>query len=200
MLRSSTAGRRTVPALVTAAALLAVAGATAPASVASEAPPGPGEVATTPYFHLPFKCGTRWQLNTWAHSPALDIVVKGNTGSDAKPVLSSAKGTVAATYKDRGSGNTIQINHGNGWFTVYYHLKDDPAKYVKRGQKIPRGKQIGRIGTSGKAGGWAHLHYEQRYKKGVNHTYESHRKPVKFDGRTYTGANKQWKSVTSRNC
>ncbi|ALO10531.1 Peptidase M23B [Streptomyces venezuelae] len=199
MLRSSTFVRRTVPAVVTGAALIAVAGGFSPAG-ASEQPPGPGDYVSTPYFQLPFKCGTQWQLNTWAHSPALDIVVKGNGGSDGKAVLASAKGTVAAVYKDRGSGNTIQINHGNGWFTAYYHLKDDPKRYVKKGDRVARGKQIGRIGKSGKAGDWAHLHYEQRHKRGATITHERDRKPVKFDGRTYTGANKQWKSVTSRNC
>ncbi|MCX5392685.1 M23 family metallopeptidase [Streptomyces sp. NBC_00094] len=199
MLRNSTFVRRTVPALVTGAVLVAVAGGGSPAG-ASEQPPGPGDYVSTPYFQMPFTCGTKWQLNTWAHSPALDVVVKGNTGSAGKAVLSSATGTVAATYKDRGSGNTIQINHGNGWFTAYYHLKDDPTKYVRKGQRIARGKQIGRIGTSGKAGGWAHLHYEQRYKRGATLTHERDRKPVKFDGKTYTGADKQWKSVTSRNC
>ncbi|UQT56799.1 M23 family metallopeptidase [Streptomyces durmitorensis] len=155
--------------------------------------------AAKPAFQMPFPCGTKWQLNTWGHSPALDMVVKGNTGSDGKPVLASAKGTVSATYKDTGSGNTIQVSHGGGWFTAYYHLKDAPTKYVQKGDKVKASTKIGRIGTSGNSG-WAHLHYEQRYLASGNFTDERHRKAVHFNGVRYTGSNKEWPSVTSRNC
>lgn len=208
---------RSIPVVVAGAAALALGAGMAPATAQGAAQEtaratalttaqettlqGVG-VAAKPKFQMPFKCGIKWQLNTYGakHNPALDIVAKGNPGSSGRPVYSSYKGTVAATYKDRGSGNTIQINHGNGWFTAYYHLKDKPNKYVKKGQKVRASTKIGRIGASGAAGGWAHLHYEQRYKASGNFTYEKHRKPVHFNGKLYTGKNKVWKSVTSRNC
>lgn len=157
--------------------------------------------AAKPLFQMPFPCGTRWQLNTYgsAHNPALDIVVENNTGSDGKPVLASAAGTVSATYWDNGSGNTIQISHGNGWFTAYYHLKDTPTAYVREGQAVQPSTQIGRIGTTG-ASGWAHLHYEQRYLASGAFTDERHRVPVHFDGVQYTGTGEEWPGVASRNC
>lgn len=128
------------------------------------------------------------------------MVVKGNTGSSGKGVLSSAKGTVAATYSDKGSGNTIQINHGHGWFTAYYHLKDKHNHYVKKGQKVSAGTKVGRIGASGSGADWEHLHYEQRYRATGNWTDEGDRKPAYFNKVAYSGANKEWKSVTSHNC
>ncbi|MFG2988642.1 peptidoglycan DD-metalloendopeptidase family protein [Streptomyces sp. NPDC048257] len=177
---------------------LVLAGAPAAAS-ASAAGQAATVAATQPPFQLPFPCGTAWELHTWGHDPALDMVVEGNTGSDGLPVLASAAGTVSATYWNNGSGNTIQISHGNGWFTAYYHLKDDPATYVRKGDAVQPSTRIGRIGTSG-ASGWAHLHYEQRYLATGDFTDESHRVPVHFDGVEYTGAAKDWPSVTSRNC
>ncbi|WNF27487.1 peptidoglycan DD-metalloendopeptidase family protein [Streptomyces sp. C11-1] len=190
--------------LVAGFAVLGLAGTT----VAATADEGTGPTADTraaaaakPLFQMPFACDTRWQLNTYGsgHSPALDIVVERNTGSDAKPVLASAPGTVSAAYWDNGSGNTIQINHGNGWFTAYYHLKDSPTTYVRKGQSVQPSTRIGRIGTTG-ASSWSHLHYEQRYKASGDFTDERHRVPVHFDGVQYTGTNKEWPSVTSRNC
>ncbi|MEU8530695.1 peptidoglycan DD-metalloendopeptidase family protein [Streptomyces sp. NPDC048629] len=151
-----------------------------------------------PNFQLPFACGTKWQLNTWGHNPALDIVKEGNPGSDGLPVYASAPGTVSAVYTDSGSGNTIQIKHANGWFTAYYHLKDAPTAYVSKGQAVTGATQIGRVGTSG-ASEWAHLHYEQRYLASGDFTDESHRKPVHFNGVEYSGAGAQWLSVTSQN-
>ncbi|UYQ63941.1 peptidoglycan DD-metalloendopeptidase family protein [Streptomyces peucetius] len=150
---------------------------------------------------MPFPCGTAWQLNTYGsdHNPALDILVKGNTGSDGKPVLASAAGTVSATHWDNGSGNTIQISHGNGWFTAYYHLKDAPTTYVRKGQTVLPSTRIGRIGTTG-ASGWAHLHYEQRYLASGDFTDVRHRVAVHFDGVQYTGTNREWPDGTSRNC
>ncbi|MFZ3467849.1 peptidoglycan DD-metalloendopeptidase family protein [Streptomyces sp. 4.24] len=187
-----------------AVVLMCVAGlvlAGAPVAAAgTESGGGAAATAAKPPFQLPFPCGTTWEMHTWAHNPALDIVVEGNTGSDGLPVLASAAGTVSATYWNNGSGNTLQISHGNGWFTAYYHLKDDPAAYVKKGDAVQPSTRIGRIGTSG-ASGWAHLHYEQRYlATGGDFTDESHRVPVHFDGVEYTGASKDWMSVTSRNC
>lgn len=182
-----------------AVVLMCVAGLVLAGAPASAATLGVAAAAAKPLFQLPFPCGTTWQLNTWGHDPALDIVVEGNTGSDGLPVLASAAGTVSATYRDTGSGNTVQISHGNGWFTAYYHLKDDPAAYVKKGDAVQPSTRIGRIGTSG-ASGWAHLHYEQRYLASGDFTDERHRVPVHFDGVAYTGAGNAWPGVTSRNC
>lgn len=199
--RLSLAPPRTALALLLALATVAVAlGLGAAAGTARAAAPPAAPPAGKPVFQLPFACGTSWQLNTWGHNPALDLVAEGNPGSDGRPVYASAPGTVSATYADPGSGNTIQISHGNGWFTAYYHLREAPDAFVGVGQQVTGATRIGSIGTSGAAGGWAHLHYEQRYRASGDLTDESDRVPVHFDGVEYSGAGREWPSVTSANC
>ncbi|MFE7587513.1 peptidoglycan DD-metalloendopeptidase family protein [Streptomyces gardneri] len=189
-------------------ALLALGPGTASAAASAAwgaAPAGaaPAEVAPAakPAFQMPFPCGTQWQLNSYDsdHDPALDIVAKGNPGSDGKPVLASAPGTVTAVYWDAGAGNVVQIKHGGGWFSVYYHLQSPVAATV--GQQVVATTRIGSIGKTGaNSGDWAHLHYEQRYLASGDFTDESHRRPVHFDGVLYTGVGKEWPSATSANC
>ncbi|MFE7411753.1 peptidoglycan DD-metalloendopeptidase family protein [Streptomyces laurentii] len=184
-------------ALVTAVAVALGLNLAGLAGTARAAAPPAGK----PAFQLPFACGTNWQLNTWGHNPAIDIVAQGNPGSDGRPVYASAPGTVSAVYVDPGSGNTIQISHGNGWFTAYYHLQEAPTTYVRKGQQVTGATRIGSVGkTGGNAGTWAHLHYEQRYRATGDFTDEGDRVPVHFNGVEYSGTNAQWLSVTSRNC
>jgi murein DD-endopeptidase MepM/ murein hydrolase activator NlpD len=54
-----------------------------------------------------------------------------------------------------GFGNYVKIDHGNGYFTFYAHLKD---VLVKEGDKVQSGTKIGIMGNTGKAGN-AHLHF-----------------------------------------
>ncbi len=80
------------------------------------------------------------------------------------------------------------------------NTKDSATKYVKVGQTWGAKKQIGRVGATGKnSGNHAHLHYEQRYRTNGIPT-EKHRKPVHFNGKSYTGKSKTWKDVVSKNC
>ncbi|MEE1821463.1 M23 family metallopeptidase [Streptomyces sp. BE20] len=147
-----TAYRRGLPGVLLPVllAVLALLGGAVPAGASPAQGRAPAD--TRPMFQLPFPCGTVWQLNTWGHDPALDMVVEHNTGSDGLPILASAAGTVSATYWHNGSGNTVQINHGNGWFTASYHLKDGPAAYVQKGDPVTPSTVIGRIGTTGNSG------------------------------------------------
>lgn len=55
-------------------------------------------------------------------------------------------------------GNYLVIDHGNGEFSVYGHLKQGSAK-VKVGETVKQGQLIGQIGASGSAN-FPHLHYE----------------------------------------
>ncbi|MDX2942791.1 MULTISPECIES: M23 family metallopeptidase [Streptomyces] len=199
------ARRRTAVALAATAVALSfglTAGGSATAAPASTSASAAGDVAAAakPRFQMPFKCNTHWRIDTWGHNPAIDMVVKGNTGSSGKPVYPGYKGKVVKAYKDSGAGNMIIINHGGGWYTAYYHLKDSATKYVKVGQTVGAKKQIGRVGATGKnSGNHAHLHYEQRYRTNGIPT-EKHRKPVHFNGKSYTGKSKTWKDVVSKNC
>jgi hypothetical protein len=189
--------------LMVGAALLAGSLLTTPTSAADAGSVSSVAQAARPKFQLPFQCGTAWQLNTWGHNPALDMVVKGNTGSRGKVVRASYAGVVRVAEWSAGAGNVIQIDHGNGWWTAYYHLLDSPTTYVKKGQRVNMWTQIGRVGKTGSnGGGWEHLHFEQRYTSNLDatRTSESHRVAAYFNTRRFTGAQTEWPAVVSHNC
>lgn len=72
-------------------------------------------------------------------------------------VYASADGVVASISKEyTGYGNSIRINHGFGYTTLYAHLS---AFKVKEGEVVKRGDIIGYVGNTGKSTG-PHLHYE----------------------------------------
>ena len=74
-------------------------------------------------------------------------------------VIATASGVVVEVVKqERGLGNTVIIDHGNGLRTTYAHLSDT---YVAISQRVPQGKVIGRVGNSG-AAFTTSLHYEVR--------------------------------------
>lgn len=205
-MKTTDLARRRKTAVAVAAGALALSFGLESAGTASAAPTSTQAAdviaAAKPKFQMPFACNTHWRLDTYdsGHNPALDIVVKGNTGSSGKNVLAGYKGKVARTFWDRGAGNVIIIDHGSGWYTAYYHLRDKHDKYVQKGDRVTAGTRIGHIGATGaNGGGWAHLHYEQRYKTNGIPT-EANRKPVHFNGKEYTGTGRTWKDVTSKNC
>ena len=78
-----------------------------------------------------------------------------------EPVAAAADGTVKyADWLDPNcheclSGQTIQINHGNGLQSFYGHLSQI---YVSKGQRVRRGQVIGISGMTGTATG-PHLHF-----------------------------------------
>lgn len=55
-------------------------------------------------------------------------------------------------------GNYLVIDHGNGEFSVYGHLKQHSVR-VKPGQRVRQGQAVAQIGASGSAM-FPHLHYE----------------------------------------
>ena len=196
--------KRWIPAMM-GAVLLAASLFTMPAPSDASGNQTSEVAAARPKFQLPFKCGTSWRLDTYGrgHNPAQDIVVKGNTGSRGKVVRAAYAGTVRVAEWNAGAGNVIQIDHGGGWWTAYYHLLDSPTRYVKVGQKVKMWTQIGRVGQSGNnGGGWDHLHFEQRKTSNLSakRTSESQRVATYFNGRKFGGLNKTWYSVVSHNC
>jgi len=72
-------------------------------------------------------------------------------------VLAPADGTVSnITLSNRGSGNTITLEHAFGYRTVYAHLQD---VWVRKGQSVAKGTIIARAGNRGMSLA-PHLHYE----------------------------------------
>ncbi|HET9649621.1 MAG TPA: M23 family metallopeptidase, partial [Microlunatus sp.] len=123
---------------------------TATAAPASAAP------ANRPDFKMPVTCNERWALQTYqGHNPddkKIDMYRVG--GSTAGSAARASAGGVVHEWFDPGG---LEINHGNGWFTVYLHM----SARVPVGTRVHEGDWIGTVGSVGTHD--AHLHYEQLY-------------------------------------
>ena len=71
-------------------------------------------------------------------------------------VRATAPGVVVFTGPRGGYGNTIEVDHGGGFWTRYAHLYQIG---VAVGQRVDRGERIGGMGSTGHSTG-NHLHYE----------------------------------------
>ncbi|MDR1104334.1 MAG: M23 family metallopeptidase [Endomicrobium sp.] len=85
----------------------------------------------------------------------LDIASKVNT-----PIVCTANGKVVYSGWQSGYGNTIVIDHGHNYRTVYGHLS---KRLVKSGFYVSRGQVIAKMGNTGSSTG-SHLHYEVHFK------------------------------------
>jgi len=72
------------------------------------------------------------------------------------PILAAAKGTVTFAGWRGGLGNTVEIDHGYGYVTLYGHAS---KVLVRKGQKVIRGEVIANVGSTGISTS-SHLHYE----------------------------------------
>jgi len=72
------------------------------------------------------------------------------------PIVATADGTVQVASWQGGYGRLVVIDHGRGFKTYYAHNSE---LLVKRGEKVRRGQDIAKMGTSGHSTGH-HLHYE----------------------------------------
>ena len=184
---------------------LGAAPAFADDAVADDAVADDAEAAARPNFQLPFPCGQRWRLDTGSHAPALDMVKEPDqVGTLGALLVAPAAGTVNMSFRHHKAGNTIQINHGGGWFTTYLHLQ---SRSVKVGDRVRRGQEIGRVGKDGEtANNHPHLHFELGFdhnRDGQARWGEANRErvPAWFDGRQYgTAPGQTYRNVTSRNC
>lgn len=92
--------------------------------------------------------------------------VRMHTGLDfamkiGNPVYATGDGVVEAVkFEFFGYGNSITIDHGFGYKTIYAHLN---SVKVIEGMKVKRGDCIAESGKSGRSSG-PHLHYEVVYK------------------------------------
>ena len=117
-----------------------------------EAPPG--ALSATGVFLKPLDRSHITQ-GYWGAHRAIDY--SSRTGA---PVKNLDNGTVAyATYGwNYGYGNTVVVDHGNGFTSLYAHLS---TVYVRQGQAVRQGEVLGTLGSTGNSTG-PHLHLELR--------------------------------------
>lgn len=88
--------------------------------------------------------------------------------SETCPIIAHTEGTIVFCQTGQKNnknatgnasyGNCVKIKHSNGYFTLYAHME---KVYVKKGDYVKRGQEIGYMGETGKAYG-KHLHFEVR--------------------------------------
>ena len=71
------------------------------------------------------------------------------------PIVAAGDGIIKATGDYYFNGNTIFIDHGQGFVTMYCHLSKIG---VEDGQSVNAGEPIGNVGATGRVTG-AHLHF-----------------------------------------
>lgn len=143
-------------------------GANAAAGAAMNSAPSTGGVVETAIasaagFVFPGEGGKdAWTISQhWANDkhghPGVDLFAKdGNTAG--KKMIAVKAGQVHLWPNDTfsGAGNMIQINHGDGLWTMYMHMSQ---LIVEDKSTVQQGQAIGIVGNTGDSRG-AHIHFE----------------------------------------
>ncbi|KMZ52492.1 murein hydrolase activator EnvC family protein [Dorea sp. D27] len=105
------------------------------------------------YSYISSEFGWRAQPIPGASSNHKGMDFAAATGT---PIYAAAGGTVVSAGYSGNAGNLIIINHGNGLQTYYMHCNNI---YVRAGQSVSKGQNIGAVGSTGNSSG-PHLHFQ----------------------------------------
>lgn len=126
-------------------------------------------ITPVPYYTLTSPFGMRPHpiLGIYRMHNGIDMACAAGT-----PIYASRGGLVeVAGYQADGAGNYIQLNHGDGFRSIYMHMTN---YIVKQGEYVAPGQIIGYVGNTGLSKG-NHLHFGISY----NGTYVN---PVEYIG------------------
>lgn len=115
-------------------------------------------ITPVPYYTLTSPFGMRFHpiLGIWRMHNGVDMACAEGT-----PIYASRGGLVeVAGYQADGAGNYIQLNHGDGFRSIYMHMTH---YIVQQGQYVAPGQIIGYVGNTGLSKG-AHLHFGISYQ------------------------------------
>lgn len=89
--------------------------------------------------------------------------IRAHKGTDyaaprGTPIKAAGDGKIVHAGVKGGYGNTVIIQHGQGYQTLYAHMHNF-GRGIKSGTKVRQGQIIGYVGTTGLSTG-PHLHYE----------------------------------------
>lgn len=76
------------------------------------------------------------------------------------PIYAAEAGVVIISQVWSTYGNCIVIDHGNGLWTLYAHIRNG-GLLVSEGDRVKKGQKIGEVGSTGNSTG-PHLHFEVR--------------------------------------
>lgn len=144
------------------------------------------ESNSTPYFDKPFIIPVKGRITTeygqtryvngsptsYNHS-GLDIAAPLGT-----KIVATNSGKVKLSMYLTLTGNTLLIDHGNGFFSVYYHLEE---RFVNEGDTVKIGQEIGTVGSTGFSTG-PHLHFNiSYYDQNLEPGYFIYNEPVTYE-------------------
>ena len=145
-------------------------------------------------YRLPYRDGTTFSIDQAPGGPitthnrpdsqfAVDITMPEGT-----PILAAREGTVIFTEANQvygaqqpdmmGKANEVRIQHADGTFAIYAHLKHGGV-FVSPGQHVRAGQQIGLAGSTGYSSG-PHLHFAVQTVRKANDKIETISLPFRF--------------------